>query len=201
VAQPRRIGVLGGTFDPVHLGHLVVASEVHDALGLDEIVLVPAGSPWQKAGRPVTSGDHRLLMTELAVADDVRMSVSRVDLDRPGPTYGVDTVRDLRAVHGPDAELHFLTGADALAGLPTWHEVDRFLDEVSSVVGFARTGHPLAVPPGLPADRFHLVETTVVDVSSTGVRRKVAAGESVRYLVPDAVERYIRDHGLYRDVA
>lgn len=193
--------MLGGTFDPVHLGHLVVASEVCEALDLDEVVLVPSGRPWQKADRAVTAGDHRLLMTELAVADDDRMSVSRVDLDRPGPTYSVDTVRDLRAAHGPDAEIHFLAGADALAGLPTWHQVDDFLAEVSAVVGFARPPHPLAVPAGLPAERFTLVDTTVIGVSSTELRRRIAAGESIRYLVPAAVERYIADHSLYRDAA
>ena len=196
--------MLGGTFDPVHLGHLVVASEVHDALGLDEVVLVPTGRPWQKSGRPVTDGDQRLLMTGLAVADDTRMNVSRVDVDRPGPTYSADTVRDLRAQHGPEAELFFLTGADALAGLPTWHAVEDFLAE-AVVVGFARNGHPLEVPAGLPdgisADRFRFVDTTVVDLSSTDVRARVAAGQSIRYLVPDAVEAHIRATGLYRDVA
>ena len=193
--------MLGGTFDPVHLGHLVVASQVHDALDLDQTVLVPTGRPWQKSDRAVTSGDHRLLMTELAVADDDRMSVSRVDLDRPGPTYSVDTVRDLRAVHGADAEFYFLTGADALAGLASWHAAEEFLAEVSAVVGFARPPHPLAAPAGLPPERFRFVDTTVVGVSSTELRRRIAAGESVRYLVPAAVERYIDANGLYKDAA
>lgn len=196
----RRVGVLGGTFDPIHLGHLVVASEVHHALGLDEVVLVPAGRPWQKDGREVTDGEHRLRMVELAVADDDRLRASRVDLDRPGPTYTVDTVADLRAELGADTDLFLLVGADALAGLGSWHDAERLLADVV-VVGCARRGHPLEAPVGFAAERFALVDTTVVDVSSTFVRTAVSRGVPVRYLVPDAVERHIRDHGLYEVAA
>ena len=195
--------MLGGTFDPVHLGHLVVASEIHDALGFDEIVLVPTGRPWQKADRDVTDGPTRLELTRLAVAADERFTVSAVDVDRPGPTYSIDTVRDLRAQYGDDTEFSFLVGADALAGLPSWHEIAALLDTVH-VVGFARPGHRLAVPDGLPAtarDRIRLIETTAIGVSSTAVRERVRAGRTIRYLVPDAVGARIAELGLYRDAA
>lgn len=200
MSAARRVGVLGGTFDPVHLGHLVVASAVHHALGLDEVVLVPAGDPWQKSGRHITPAHERLAMLALAVAEDPRLSVSEVDIDREGPTYSVDTAADLRAALGADAELYFLTGADALAGIASWHQVERLLADVL-VVGCARRGHPLAVPADLPADRFLFVETPVLDISSTDVRARVRTGAPIRYLVPDAVERHIRSAGLYGGAA
>lgn len=190
------VGVLGGTFDPVHLGHLVVASEVHHALGLSEVVFVPAGEPWQKADRTVSPALHRLRMTELAVADDPRFRVSRVDVDRSGPTYTVDTVRDLRAELGPDVELVLIVGADTVAGMPGWHDVDGLLSQVRVVV-VGRPGHRPAVPATLPAQRFLEVATTPVDVSSTDLRARVRDGAPVRYLVPDAVETYVRAERLY----
>jgi nicotinate-nucleotide adenylyltransferase len=194
------VGVLGGTFDPVHQGHLVAASEVHGALDLDEVLFVPTGLPWQKADRVVSSSADRVRMTELAVEHDDRFRVSRVDVDRPGPTYTADTLRDLRAVAGAGVELHFLVGADALAGLPTWHDLGAVLDQ-ALVVGFVRGDQPLAVPAGLPADRFRLVDTTPIGISSTRIRARVREGASVRYLVPDAVERHIRSRGLYLEAA
>ena len=200
MSEPRRVGILGGTFDPVHLGHLVVASEIHDALGLDEVVLVPTGRPWQKSERTVTDAVDRVAMAELAVLGDDRLRVSTVDVDRPGPTYSVDTVTDLRDEYGADVALYFVVGADALAGLAGWHKADALLREVV-VVGCTRGGDAPAVPAAMPADRFVFVATTAIGVSSTLVRERVRQGASIRYLVPDAVERYVHDRKLYRDAA
>ena len=200
MSEPRRVGILGGTFDPVHLGHLVVASEIHDALGLDEVVLVPTGHPWQKSERTVTDAVDRVAMAELAVLGDERLRVSTVDVDRSGPTYSVDTVTDLRDEYDADVAFYFVVGADALAGLAGWHQVDALLREVI-VVGCTRGGDAPAVPEAMPADRFVFVATTAIGVSSTLVRERVRQGASIRYLVPDAVERYVHDRKLYRDAA
>jgi nicotinate-nucleotide adenylyltransferase len=197
MSAPRRLGVLGGTFDPVHLGHLVIASEACHALDLDEVLLVPAGIPWQKHGRVAASAEDRVRMVELAVAGDERLRVSRVDVDREGPTYSIDTVRDLRRLHGADTEIHLLVGADALAGLPTWHAVADLVTDVV-VVGIARPGHAAPErPEGLPADHFVALATTPLDISATALRARVRDGAPIRYLVPTAVEAHIRAHELY----
>lgn len=190
------IGVLGGTFDPIHLGHLVAASEVHDALGLSSVVFVPAGQPWQKAGRAVSPARTRLRMTELAVAGDPRFRVSPVDVDRAGPTFTVDTVADLRAELGGESALLLLIGADALGGLPSWHRVDELLTEVRVVV-VGRPGFSTQVPHGLPADRFVEVATTPIGVSATQLRARARAGSPLRYLVPDPVLDFIETHAPY----
>lgn len=190
--QPRRLGIIGGTFDPIHIGHLIAASEVVTALSLDEMVFVPAGRPWQKS--LYSPAEDRLVMTTLAIADHERFSVSRIELDRRGPTYSADTLAVLREFYGPGADLYFVMGSDTAAGLSTWHKLDRFLELARVVVVTRRldTGTPT------PGD---VVTTTMtipsVDVSSTEIRARVREGRPISYLVPPAVERYIREKGLY----
>ena len=185
---------MGGTVDPVHHGHLVAASEVQALLGLDEVVFVPTGQPWQKDGTGVSPAEHRYLMTVIATASNPRFTVSRVDIDRDGPTYTIDTLRDLRAQR-PDAELYFITGADALAQILTWKDVDE-LWSLAHFVGVTRPGHVLS-DKGLPTDKITLQEVPAMAISSTDCRVRVGRGEPVWYLVPDGVVQYIAKHGLY----
>jgi nicotinate-nucleotide adenylyltransferase len=192
----RRVGVMGGTFDPVHHGHLVAGSEVAHIFGLDEVVFVPTGRPWQKEGRAVSPAEDRYLMTVIATASNPRFSVSRVDIDRPGPTYTIDTLRDLREANGPEADLFFITGADALAKMLTWHDVDK-LFSLAHFIGCTRPGHRLT-GAGLPEGKVSLVEIPALAISSSECRNRVAAGEPVWYLVPDGVVQYIAKRDLYR---
>jgi nicotinate-nucleotide adenylyltransferase len=185
---------MGGTFDPIHHGHLVAASEVQSAFELDEVVFVPTGEPWQKAGREVSTREHRYLMTVIATASNPRFTVSRVDIDRPGTTYTIQTLRELHEQR-PDAELFFITGADALAQILSWKDVDE-LFELARFVGVTRPGHVLELG-GLPADRVSLMEIPAMAISSTDCRARVRAGEPVWYLVPDGVVQYIGKHHLY----
>jgi nicotinate-nucleotide adenylyltransferase len=191
----RRIGVMGGTFDPVHHGHLVAASEVAHTFSLDEVIFVPTGAPYQKQTRVVSPAEDRYLMTVIATASNPRFSVSRVDIDRPGPTYTIDTLRDLRASAGPADEFFFITGADALAEILTWHAADE-LFSLAHFVGCTRPGHRLSVA-GLPDGKVSLVEIPALAISSSGCRARVEAGEPVWYLVPDGVVQYIAKRGLY----
>ncbi|MDP9397675.1 MAG: nicotinate-nucleotide adenylyltransferase [Actinomycetota bacterium] len=191
-----RIGVMGGTFDPIHHGHLVAASEVAAEFALDEVVFVPTGRPWQKAQGEVTDTEHRYLMTVVATASNPRFIVSRVDIDRPGPTYAIDTLRDLRAERGESTELFFITGADALAQILSWKDADE-LFQLAHFVGVTRPGHHLS-GDGLPAGRVSLVEIPALTISSTDCRQRARRGEPVWYLVPDGVVQYIAKHGLYR---
>ena len=194
----RRVGVMGGTFDPIHHGHLVAASEVQSWFDLDEVVFVPTGQPWQKADRTVSPAEDRYLMTVIATAANPRFNVSRVDIDRHGPTYTIDTLRDLSALH-PDADLYFITGADAMAALLTWRDHDELFD-LAQFVGVTRPGHEMddATLDGLPADRITLVEIPALAISSTDCRHRVERDEPVWYLVPDGVVQYIGKHELYR---
>jgi nicotinate-nucleotide adenylyltransferase len=192
----RRIGVMGGTFDPVHHGHLVAASEVAYTFDLDEVVFVPTGEPYQKESRrEVSPAEDRYLMTVIATASNPRFSVSRVDIDRPGPTYTIDTLRDLRAKADPDDELFFITGADALAEILTWHDADELFG-LAHFVGCTRPGHQLTTA-GLPEGKISLVEIPALSISSTECRARVKGGEPVWYLVPDGVVQYIAKRGLY----
>ncbi|MGC7094106.1 nicotinate-nucleotide adenylyltransferase [Amycolatopsis lurida] len=193
--ERRRIGVMGGTFDPVHHGHLVAASEVQSRFDLDEVIFVPTGQPWQKSGRVVTRAEDRYLMTVIATASNPVFSVSRVDIDRGGQTYTVDTLRDLRAEY-PDTELHFITGADALEQILTWRNAGELFD-LAHFIGVTRPGYHLN-DHHLPSGKVSLVEVTAMAISSTGCRERVERGEPVWYLVPDGVVRYIDKRGLYR---
>jgi len=190
----ERIGVMGGTFDPVHHGHLVAASEVKSRFGLDEVVFVPTGTPWQKSHQTVTPAEHRYLMTVVATASNPGFTVSRVDLDRPGITYTIDTLRELSAQR-PGAELYFITGADALAQILSWKDADE-LFELARFVGVTRPGHQLSAD-GLPGDRVSMLEVPALAISSTDCRARVCRGEPVWYLVPDGVVQYIAKHRLY----
>jgi nicotinate-nucleotide adenylyltransferase len=193
--RPRRIGIMGGTFDPIHHGHLVAASEVADRFVLDEVVFVPTGEPWQK-GSEVSPAEDRYLMTVIATASNPRFAVSRVDLDRGGPTYTVDTLRDLREMYGADAELFFITGADALARILSWKDAGRIF-KLAHLIGVTRPGFVLS-DDHLPADSVSLVEVPAMAISSTACRARVAGGHPVWYLVPDGVVQYIAKRHLYR---
>ena len=193
--QRPRVGVMGGTFDPVHHGHLVAASEVADRFDLDEVVFVPTGHPTFKQDQDVTVAEHRYLMTVIATASNPRFTVSRVDVDRPGLTYTVDTLRDLKTER-PDADLYFITGADAIEQILTWKDAEE-LFAMAHFVAVTRPGHTLSVD-GLPADRVTIQEIPALAISSTDVRARARAGQPVWYLVPDGVVQYIAKHRLYR---
>lgn len=191
-----RIGVMGGTFDPIHNGHLVAASEVARAFDLDEVVFVPTGEPYMKSG--VTDAEHRYLMTVVATASNPMFTVSRVDIDRPGPTYTVDTLRDLHAQR-PDAQLVFISGADAVQQIVDWKDHDG-LWNLAHFVAVTRPGHALSTT-GLPERDVSLLEVPALAISSTDCRDRVRRGFPVWYLVPDGVVQYISKHHLYRSVA
>jgi nicotinate-nucleotide adenylyltransferase len=186
---------MGGTFDPIHHGHLVAASEVRALFDLDEVLFVPTGEPSQKDAALVTPAEHRYLMTVIATASNPSFNVSRVDIDRPGPTHTVDTLRDLRAEY-PASELFFITGADALAQILSWKDVDGLWD-LAHFIGVTRPGHFLT-DYGLPEDRVTLQEVPAMAISSTNCRARVMEGQPVWYLVPDGVVQYIAKHQLYR---
>jgi nicotinate-nucleotide adenylyltransferase len=185
---------MGGTFDPIHHGHLVAASEVQARFDLDEVVFVPTGQPYEK-GR-VTPAEDRYLTTVIATASNPRFHVSRADIDRDGPTYTIDTLRDMSAVYGSGTELFFITGADALGRILSWKDALAML-ELAHFVGVTRPGFELS-GDGLPPDRVTLVEVPAMAISSTACRNRVAAGKPVWYLVPDGVVQYINKRGLYR---
>ena len=188
---------MGGTFDPIHHGHLVAASEVQSWFDLDEVVFVPTGQPWQKNSRTVTSPEHRYLMTVIATASNPRFTVSRVDIDRGGPTYTIDTLRDLTAAM-PDSDLFFITGADALAEIFTWRNAPD-LWALAHFVGCTRPGYEMdaSTLDGIPPERVTILEIPALTISSTNCRERTAAGEPVWYLVPDGVVQYIAKHRLY----
>jgi nicotinate-nucleotide adenylyltransferase len=192
----RRIGIMGGTFDPIHHGHLIAASEVADRFSLDEVVFVPTGQPWQKADVPVSPAEDRYLMTVIATAANPRFQVSRVDIDREGPTYTVDTLRDLRTLYGSDAELFFITGADALERILSWKDAAAMF-EMAHFIGVTRPGFELS-DAHLPADTVSLVQVPAMAISSGDCRQRVASGKPVWYLVPDGVVQYIAKRRLYR---
>ena len=195
--QPRRprIGIMGGTFDPIHHGHLVAASEVAQFFDLDTVLFVPTGQPWQKTD--VTEAEHRYLMTVIATASNPRFTVSRVDIDRGGPTYTIDTLRDLKAAN-PDADLFFISGADAIAQILGWKDAVE-LWSLAHFVAVSRPGHTLAIS-ALPRQDVSYLEVPALAISSTDCRGRVGRGFPVWYLVPDGVVQYITKHHLYRSV-
>jgi nicotinate-nucleotide adenylyltransferase len=190
-----RIGVMGGTFDPIHHGHLVAASEVAQSYGLDEVIFVPTGEPTYKS--VVTPAEHRYLMTVIATASNPQFTVSRVDIDRGKPTFTIDTLRDIRRER-PETELYFITGADAIAQILSWRDVEE-LWELAHFVAVSRPGHDLSVS-GLPEQDVSLLEVPALAISSTDCRDRVRRGFPVWYLVPDGVVQYISKHHLYRSV-
>ncbi|MYR05061.1 nicotinate-nucleotide adenylyltransferase [Gordonia sp. SID5947] len=211
--RARRIGIMGGTFDPIHNGHLVAASEVAHRFSLDEVIFVPTGRPWQKLAddatvasaeqtRAVSPAEDRYLMTVIATASNPRFTVSRVDIEREGDTYTVDTLRDLRAMH-PEAELYFITGADALESILSWQDWEE-LFELANFIGVSRPGYELHAKhlaqhlEALPPDTLQMLEIPALAISSTECRARAARGRPVWYLVPDGVVQYIAKRKLYR---
>ena len=206
---PGSIGVLGGTFDPIHVGHLAIAEDARDALGLERVLFIPAAAPPHKPSRPISPAEDRLAMVELAIAGNPAFATERLELDRPGPSYAVDTLEalaDRERAAGRDPNLTFILSAEAFRELPTWRSPDRLLDLCRfAVVPRAGTETPdrAWVEERFPgrSDRVTFLAGPLLSVSSTEVRARIQAGRSVRYLVPDAVGRYIADHGLYLPLA
>ena len=198
------IGILGGTFDPVHIGHLAVADEAASRLGLAEVLFVPAGKPWLKADAKILPAEHRLKMVKLAIADKPRFKLSTIEVEREGSTYTVDTIAELRRQFGAGDELFFIIGWDNLADLPRWRQPGR-LSSMCRLVVVPRVGCPVpdldsleAVIPGL-SQRVVMLDKPEIDVSASVIRERVRRGLSISRLVPEAVARYIKEQGLYRD--
>lgn len=190
----KRLGLLGGTFDPIHIGHLVLAIEACQQRDLDAVIVVPARDPWQK-GTVVASAERRLDMVNCAITSHAQLLSSIVDLEREGPSYAIDTIDDL-AKQYPDVEFEFIVGSDALSGVPTWHRADELVSRVVFVCA-ERPGTPLEIPPGT---RVATIQVPRLDISSTDIRERVAQGRSIAFLVPDAVGEYVHNEGLYRSM-
>lgn len=200
----KRIGLLGGTFDPIQLAHLIIASEAQARLGLSRVLFIPAGEPWRKRGRRISSTEHRVAMVRLAIADDPHFELSLVEVERPGSSYTADTLQEMRRLLGEETELYFILGLDALYDLPHWRTPELIIEQCH-LVAVARPGVSLRrlgeVKRRLPVLESKLVMLPAprIEVSSSDIRRRVAAGLPIRYLVPPQVEAYIEQHRLYRD--
>jgi len=200
---PRRIGLLGGTFDPPHVGHLWLATLAADAMDLDRVLFMPAAQPPHKPRAEVSRATDRLLMTRLAIAPDPLLDLTAIEMERPGPSYTIDSVGELAEHYGPAVQLYLVMAADSLEQIDTWREPDRLLERIEWIVG-PRPGVALPDPAALEArfgdraSRIHLLAGPSLDVSSSEIRRRVAAGHAIRYLVPRGVEELITDRGLYR---
>lgn len=194
------IGVLGGTFDPIHTGHLIIAEEARTRLGLKEVLFVPAGQPWLKQGSDVTPANHRVEMARLAIADNPRFRLGVTEVERHGPSYTVETMMALREQFGSEASLFFILGRDTLADLPVWKEPAKLVQLCRLVVaprlGSRDLKHLKEAMPGL-LDEIVQLDMPLIEISSSGIRERVRNGMSIRYLVPQRVERYINEHGIY----
>jgi nicotinate-nucleotide adenylyltransferase len=198
-----KMGVLGGTFDPVHLGHIRMAEEARDALGLEQVILVPAGQPMSKPNRPITPAEHRIEMLRLAIKDKPRLNISTIETDRPGPSFTVDTVSEIQKKYGAGAVICFILGWDSLEQVPQWHEPARLV-KMCYLVAIPRPG---CKPPDLDAlekkipgisQKVICLKQPCIDVSATAIREKIVRGESIDKLVPKAVAAYIKKNNLYR---
>ena len=206
--QPmRHIGLLGGTFDPIHYGHLVIAEEVRYVLHLDEMVFIPTGQPPHKPGRIVTKAQYRVAMLELAIASNAYFAISLIDVERSGPSYTVDTLRQLRKEWGTNTALYFVIGWDSLQELHTWHDSAGILEQLTYLVAVRRPGYVEepgynelleAQLPGIQ-QRLLVIPVPQLDISATDLRQRIAEGRPIKYQTPEAVEHYIAKHGLYRD--
>lgn len=195
--SPRRLGIMGGTFDPIHIGHLVCAEEARWQYRLDEVIFVPAGSPWQK--RAVTDAEDRYLLTMLATAGNPHFSVSRIEIDRPGPTFTRETLTALAEFYGDAAQLFFITGADAVLEILTWKDPDAVL-AAAAFIAASRPGYDLGhLELERFGDRVHAIEIPALAISSTDIRRRVGEGRPIPYLVPPEVAAFIDERGLYRE--
>jgi nicotinate-nucleotide adenylyltransferase len=198
-----KLGLMGGTFNPIHYGHLAAAEECRVRLQLDRVLFIPAGEPPHKRGRPVTPAADRVAMVELAIADNPRFELCRIEVERIGPSYTADTLAELRQIHGPSVELYFVVGMDSLAEILTWHEPAR-IAELARLVAVSRGGYaafdPGLLEPGIPDARRRVIVLPgpELTISSTDLRERVAHGLPIRYQVPPSVEDYVRGHGLYR---
>lgn len=198
----RKIGIMGGTFDPIHIGHLVTAEAVRIEYDLEKVLFIPAANPPHKQGTAVTPAFHRYIMTVMATYSNPHFYVSPLEMERPGPSYTIDTIRQLAAEYGPDTDFYFITGADAVADLPTWNDIDQLL-RLCHFVATARPGCPSAVADVIArlgpysACRIHGLDTPELEISSTDIREQVRRGRSIKYIVPESVESYILKEGLY----
>ena len=196
------IGVMGGTFDPIHKGHLIVAEEVRARLDLAEILFVPAGQPWLKANTPIAAAAHRIQMVRLAIADKPYCKLSTMEIERAGPSYTVDTIAELQGQLGAGDEIFFILGWENLAELPKWHEQSRLI-KMCYLVAVPRPGYPAPDLKSLESDipglsqRVTLLDTPEIDISASTIRNRIAQGLSIAHLVPEPVERYIKEHWLY----
>jgi nicotinate-nucleotide adenylyltransferase len=203
VRKTLRLGIMGGTFDPVHFGHLVAAEEALVQFNLDKVVFMPTGRPVRKTHRHVSSAEDRYLMTVIATASNPDFEVSRLEIDRPGDTYTVDTIMQLSEIHGPSAELFFISGADAVREILTWKDAGR-IAAMCTFIAATRPGFDAEIgsfetPEGVPAPRVEAMEVPALAISSSDIRSRVAARRPVRYLLPEAVAAYIEKNGLYRE--
>lgn len=206
-AEAYRVGVMGGTFDPIHYGHLAVAEEVRASLDLAEMVFIPAGEPPHKPGLHITPAQDRAEMVRLAIASNPRFTLSRVDLDRPGPSYTSETVRLLRQEWGEQTAIYFVIGWDSLEELHTWHEPEAILEQIAYLVAVHRPGYVEAehyreqLEANLPgiSKRLRTVPAPQLDISATDLRQRVAQHRPIKYQLPEAVEEYIIEHGLYQE--
>jgi len=197
----QKIAIMGGTFDPVHYGHLVTAEAARCGFALDKVVFVPSGRPPHKQERKISPAEHRLAMTQLAIATNPSFEISRVEIDRPGYSYAVDTVAAFHDLYGREAEIYFITGADAILEILTWKNVDRLMENCHFIAA-TRPGFQLSDMENiLPRFRGKIIfmEVPALAISSTDIRDRVRRGRPIKYLLPEAVEEYIYQHGLYRE--
>ena len=198
-----RVGILGGTFDPVHVGHLIIAEEALSRLALDQVIFIPAGQPWLKAGQALSPAEHRLKMVELAIASNPRLGVSRIEVDRSGPTYTVDTLEQLKRDLGEEVQLYFILGLDALEQFHRWEQPERIIElcdlAIASRSGFQNSrilDEQLGRYPKL-GSKVNFLPAPIMDISGSSIRLRASEGRSIKYRVPEAVERYINRRGLY----
>jgi nicotinate-nucleotide adenylyltransferase len=202
----RRVGILGGTFDPIHYGHLVIAEEVRATLQLAEVIFIPAGDPPHKQGEQITAAQHRLAMLKLALASNPHFAISLIDMDRAGPSYTVETLRLLRAQWREATEMYFIIGWDSLDDFPTWHEPGGILEQLAALVAVQRPGYSeepayrerLEKRVAGMAEKLLAVSAPQLEISATDLRRRIAEGRPIKYQLPEVVERYIYEHKLYQ---
>lgn len=202
--KKRRIGIMGGTFDPIHLGHLVTAEAVRIQYQLERVIFVPAGIPPHKLNMKITAARHRYIMTVMATYGNPNFYVSSMEVDRPGPSYTIDTIREMQKIYGPETELYFITGADAVQELAEWRDVNQLLT-LCYFVAATRPGSDNTLDKVIDSfgelgrQRIYHVATPELDISSTDIRRRLRSGQSIKYIVPECVSKYIEKEGLYRD--